>query len=342
MKSIIRQTIFIFSGLFLLGASVGWMKKPDPVNVESIRVAVGKSIPVLQKSSDVFINKVHCATCHHSLLTSQVVALAKQKGIPAEDSFAVKRTMAAVGNIIYAGDANKCGEFLNVKLFAPYILMGLAAEKYPADFNTDLAVAFLISEANADGSFPGEYQRVPLESGQMHTTSVSIHAIRLYASPALRPQVDQMVSKTRTWMENQSPSSQEELTYQLLGLTWCGSSETAKKEVAVKIMKLQRPDGGWAQLASMNSDAYATGQTLFALYKSGMLHSEDENSQRALNFLLKTQEADGTWYVQSRSFLIQPFVNSQFPPGDENQFISAAATNWATLALMETLPDKIN
>jgi len=342
MKSSLLTTIIIFSGIFLCSLSIGWIKKPDPVNNESIRIAVGKSIPVLQKSSDVFINKVHCASCHHSLLTSMVVELAKRKGIQIEDSFAVKRTMAAVGNIIYAGDINKCGEFLNVKLFAPYILMGLAAEKYPADLNTDLAVAFMMSEAKTDGSFPGEYQRVPLESGHIHTTAVIIHAIQLYASPALKPQVDAMVAKTSYWLENRNPTSQAELDYQLMGLTWCSSGDAKKKEVVKRIMALQKADGGWAQLPTMNSDGYATGQTLYALYMSGMLQASDANSQRALNYLLKTQEANGTWFVQARSFPIQPFVNSQFPPGDENQFISAAATNWASLALMETLPDKTN
>jgi hypothetical protein len=41
--------------------------------------------------------------------------------------------------------------------------------------------------------------------------------------------------------------------------------------------------------------------------------------------------------VQSRSFPVIPFVEAKFPHG-KNQFISAAGTNWATMALLLTKP----
>jgi hypothetical protein len=47
---------------------------------------------------------------------------------------------------------------------------------------------------------------------------------------------------------------------------------------------------------------------------------------------LKTQRADGSWYVQSRAIAFQPYFETGFPYG-KDQFISAAATNWATMAL---------
>jgi hypothetical protein len=54
--------------------------------------------------------------------------------------------------------------------------------------------------------------------------------------------------------------------------------------------------------------------------------------QRGVRFLLNTQLEDGSWYVRSRAIPIQPYFDSEFPHG-KDQFISAAATNWATMAL---------
>jgi hypothetical protein len=45
-----------------------------------------------------------------------------------------------------------------------------------------------------------------------------------------------------------------------------------------------------------------------------------------------TQFADGSWYVKRRALPIQPYFESGFPHA-RNQFISAAATDWATTAL---------
>jgi hypothetical protein len=54
--------------------------------------------------------------------------------------------------------------------------------------------------------------------------------------------------------------------------------------------------------------------------------------QQGVRFLLKTQREDGSWYVRTRAIPLQPYFDSEFPHG-RDQFISAAATNWATMAL---------
>ena len=53
-------------------------------------------------------------------------------------------------------------------------------------------------------------------------------------------------------------------------------------------------------------------------------------------FLLRTQLADGSWYVQTRALPVQAYFETGFPHG-RDQFISAAATNWATQALIRAI-----
>jgi hypothetical protein len=85
----------------------------------------------------------------------------------------------------------------------------------------------------------------------------------------------------------------------------------------------------------MSSDAYATGQSLYALHVAGT-SSGAVAYQRGTQFLLRTQLEDGTWFVRSRAFGFQPYFDSGFPHG-RDQFISAAATSWAAIALAYTI-----
>jgi ankyrin repeat protein len=55
----------------------------------------------------------------------------------------------------------------------------------------------------------------------------------------------------------------------------------------------------------------------------------------AVQFLVLRQRKDGSWFVQTRSFPFQAHVETLFPHG-RSQFISVAATSWATMALALT------
>jgi squalene cyclase len=115
-------------------------------------------------------------------------------------------------------------------------------------------------------------------------------------------------------------------------MKWAAADSGIIRKAARELLREQRPDGGWNQIPTLASDAYATGQALVALRESGALPVADPAYRRGIQFLLNTQFEDGSWHVKSRAMPIQPYFESGFPHGHD-QWISAAATNWATMAL---------
>jgi len=120
--------------------------------------------------------------------------------------------------------------------------------------------------------------------------------------------------------------------FRLFGLTWARASDAIRQSAVRDLVATQQPDGGWAQLPSLQSDAYATGEALVALREAGVLPN-DAAYRKGVQFLLTRQLTDGSWFVRTRSHPTQIYFESGFPHG-ANQYISAAATNWATLALI--------
>jgi hypothetical protein len=123
---------------------------------------------------------------------------------------------------------------------------------------------------------------------------------------------------------------------QLLGLAWAKAPADDILKAMKALLAEQRPDGGWGQLPSLETDAYATGQALVALHTAGHAVASAEY-RRGIAFLMRTQFPDGSWLVRTRTFPVQPLRDSGFPHG-KNQWISAAGTSWAAMALALALP----
>jgi ankyrin repeat protein len=307
------------------------MDVPPAKPAANNRAAVERSLPLLQKNDVTFLKKSGCVSCHNNTLTSVTVATARKHGF-AVDEQEVREQLKTIGNYLDAwrdralenqgipGDADTVS----------YILLGLAEEKYPADASTDAMAVLLKREQTLDGNWRTLGHRPPIEASDIETTAVSLRALQVYAPKVKRAEYDKAIAAAAAWLKTAEPHTSEDRAFRLMGLAWAGADKETIRKAAAEIVAEQRADGGWAQIPTLESDAYATGEALVALEQSGA--ADDAVVKRGADFLRNSQKANGSWYVMRRAIPIQPFFESGFPYGHD-QFISASATNWATTAL---------
>ena len=303
-------------------------------NQEDIKKAVNKSLPLLQTTSHAFLeNAGGCQSCHHQDLTAVSLSLAKEKGFTINDS-SLNEILNSVDTVIRARKdvLAQNGDPVAIVMSSGYQLWALWANNYKSNKLIEMLVKNLMQRQIYDGSWVSPNPRPPMEYYAFSATALMVSALQYYSPPSLKPEMDRRIERAREWMIKTVPENTEERIFQLLGLKWVNGDKNFVAQQAKKLLATQREDGGWSQLPTLESDSYATGQALYALYEIGELRSSDLAYQKGISFLLKTQYEDGSWKVKSRSIPFVPFVENGFPH-DKDQFISAAGTNWATMAL---------
>lgn len=310
-----------------------------------IAAAVTRSLTLLQVSGRTWIEKSGCVSCHHQALPAVSFALARARGFPLDEEATRQRIQATLAR--FARDREDMfqnpqgiGLIGGGALGAGYALSGLAASDVPPNATTDAMAYFILRRQLPDGRFHSpDPVRLPLEGSDVTATALGVRALQTYGPGGLKDEVARTIHQARNWLLSVQPRGTEEKSYQLLGLGWTGAD---KDEIAKRVGALvaeQRSDGGWAQLPTLSSDAYATGQALVALHQAGNIPTSSIAYRNGIKFLLKTQFEDGSWLVVSRARGTQPYFESGFPHGT-NQFISAAGTAWATSALLLSLEEK--
>ncbi len=306
---------------------------PTPVMPDAVRAAVERSLPLLQDVGVAFIEQTGCVSCHHNSVVSMAVAAARARGLTVNEDLARRQTRAigtyleswrerTIQNIPIAGQQDTIS----------YLLLGLAADNYAPDAATDAQALWLARRQAADGHWPISTKRPPIESYDIEVTAVSMRALQKFAPRWKRDEYAKAIDRARVWLMNAEAEETEERAFRLLGLSWAHAPKSAIADAARRLLATQRDDGGWAQLETRGSDAYATGEALVALRESGAADLNNRAFRKGIEYLLRTQIEDGSWQVESRAIPIQAYFESGFPYG-VNQWISAAATAWATTAL---------
>jgi ankyrin repeat protein len=315
-----------------------------PRRENSIRNAVQDSIPLLQRADASFVSNSGCVSCHNNSITAMTVGLTRKREFKIDEKIASGQARANALALEKLRDRLHQGFMFPVgdnfgETISSYMLLGLYAENYKPDLNTDAVAMHIRTRQMPDGQWTSQRAdtRPPLCLGYIGQTALSMRALQLYAPKTDKDAYDKSIRLAASWLAKAQSLSNDDRGWRIAGLAWAGVEKSAVQKAMQELLAVQRSDGGWSDMASMESTSYATGKALVAL-QTGGLSASDPAYQRGVRFLLNTQQEDGSWYVKTRALAFQPYFDAGFPHGYD-QWISAAGTGWAAMALALALPE---
>ncbi len=304
----------------------------------SIAEAVKPALALLEKQSHNFIRIGGCNSCHAQDLPSAAAGIARDHGLSAP------KLIPQLPQSMHTLNPERIMDLVVVGVTGMgWEMFDFANNALPRDEYTDATIRFIKSMQTPEGNWQAlESRRPPMNTGPYQTAALAIYALKSYGPPAEKADTAKVIARAAEWLEAAKPTNTQDQAFRLMGLAW-SNAKPAALAAAVKVLSAtQRADGGWSQLPTMGSDAYATGQALYALSAAGKMQATDPVYASGVKYLLRTQAADGSWHVKTRSIWIQPYFESGFPYSHD-QWISAAGTSWATMALSLTLePQRIS
>lgn len=301
--------------------------------------AAQSSVDLLQRTTGTFFIEGGCPSCHAHNFTAMAMEAARASGLKVDAG--ISSTHAQQARSFWAPQ----DQALVLRMDAPgganmvaYGLLEFLSEGVKPSLFTDAMVQNIAAQQQLNGAWHvSGVSRAPLADADFTTTAICIRSLSGYKIPARAAEFDSRIAKAAAWLKQSEASTTEDHTMKLVGLKWAGADRSTLAPLARTVAGLQREDGGWGQTPYLASDAYATGEALYALHETGM-PPNDPIYRKGVEFLLKTQLADGSWHVKSRAPKFQPYFQSGFPH-DHDQWISMTATAWATMAISYTLPE---
>ncbi|MBM3724557.1 MAG: hypothetical protein FJW40_03910 [Acidobacteria bacterium] len=288
--------------------------------------AAERALASLAPQSATFIKKSGCNSCHNQFLPSAARGLALERGLRAPAAIeqlgleqaeryserAIDMTVAGVGSVGYE-------------------LFDFAMNHRPANAYTDAVAHYVRAMQLPSGGWQTLAIRPPMSWDNFITTAMAVNVLRVYSPAGQKQDTKERLERAARWLDATEARNTQEKAFRLLGLVWANGPAAAVDRAASALLAAQRADGGWSQLPAMGSDAYATGQALYALQVAGR-GRQTAAFRNGMAYLLRTQAEDGTWHVRTRSIPIQPYFDAGFPYAHD-QWISAAGTSWAAMAL---------
>jgi hypothetical protein len=297
-----------------------------------VSATIDRGLAFLVKDALAWKSEYKCVSCHHASLVIWAMRESKERGHAVDEPVLAELTKW----VAESGDG-KTGvprppgipQAFNSK--AVYFALALAANPHPDAVSQDGMKLFLKTmetDQTENGSWASWPETRPPIFGNSDesTTALAVLAVMPAAAngddaaKTARDKGIEWLAKTTTDDDPQSIALRLVLWQRL------GRPAGEWEPLVQRIKARQNADGGWSQAMDMASDAWATGQALYALAYAGF-KPDDPVVERAHAFLVKTQRDDGSW----------PMTSRPTKPGGEGSKslvpIIGAGSAWAVIGL---------
>ena len=318
-----------------------------------VQAAMSRGLALVTRAASNWQSNKTCFSCHHQTLPMLAAIEASDAGVAFDQEWLASQAESTHRYFEERIDRMKVGKHVDGgSTTVVYGLWALRLAKRPPDETTTAMVTYLLKiqgtvrlaegqqptalKRPEDARWTTSCRRLPMQGSDVADTVLAILGMRHYATDEQQPAVATASAAALKWLKQTPLKSQEDRIWRLWGLHHLENDEEAKQVVRKAIFSAQRDDGGWPQTDDRDSDAFSTGQTLYVLCKTGT-PAETPAIVRARDYLLRTQLTDGSWLVKSHvKFKAQRHFENGDPHG-EHQFISTAATAWATAGLAQLI-----
>jgi hypothetical protein len=314
-----------WSGAVLAGGPAA----PPP----DIAPTVDRGLAFLTRDALAWKSERHCVSCHHAALVIWSFHEARQRGFAVDEPVLAELTKwVAESGDGKTGPERSAAAPRAASSKATYFALGLGANPNPDAVSQEgmkLLLATVKGDQLENGSWSAWPETRPPIFGNSDETLTALSTLALLPAAATGDEAAKAArDRGIRWLaETKSDDDPQSLALRLVLWQRLGRPAGEREPLLRRIQERQNADGGWSQTKDLASDAWATGQALYALAHAGV-PPVDPAVERAHLFLMKTQRDDGSWPMTSRP--VQPGGGE----GAKNLVpITGAGSAWAVLGL---------
>ena len=306
-----------------------------PQQRSGVSAAIDRGLDFLAKDALAWKKEHNCVSCHHAALVIWSMDEAKQRG------HAIKEPVLAdlMKWLAESGDG-KTGvprpagvpKALNAK--AVWFALALSADPKPdAAAREGLRLLWLTikSDQTEKGSWASWPETRPPIFGNSDESMTVLATLAIVCAVAAGDEEAKVArDKAVKWLaETKTDDDPQSVAMRLVLWKRLDRPAAEWEPLVRRIQERQNRDGGWSQEKGMASDAWATGQALYALAHAG-IKCDEPVIARACAFLVKTQRDDGSWPMTSRPTTSGGQGSTSLVP------ITGAGSAWAILGLVRS------